>query len=65
MAAEDAAALMGMTRRQPWFYRQVVINMAKVIVPYIPSKTNRRIPIPHDLALYGQCHCIENMFGKL
>jgi len=31
----------------------------------IPSKTNRKAPIPHDRALYRQRHRIENMFGRL
>jgi transposase len=31
----------------------------------IPSKANRKAPIPHDPALYRQRHHIENMFGKL
>ena len=31
----------------------------------IPSRTNRKAPIPHDAALYRQRHKIENMFGKL
>lgn len=31
----------------------------------IPSKTNRKVPIPHDRVLYRQRHRIENMFGKL
>lgn len=35
------------------------------ITPCIPSKTNRKAPIPHDIALYRQCHKVENMFGKL
>ena len=35
------------------------------IVPCIPSKPNRRMPIPHDRTLYRQRHKIENMFGKL
>lgn len=35
------------------------------IAPCIPSKTNRKAPIPHDAALYRQRHKIENMFGKL
>jgi transposase len=35
------------------------------IVPCIPSKTNRKIPIHHDRVLYRQRHKIENMFGKL
>ena len=35
------------------------------ITACIPSKTNRKIPIPHDTVLYRQRHRIENMFGKL
>ena len=35
------------------------------IVPCIPSKSNRKIAIPHDRTLYRQRHKIENMFGKL
>ena len=33
--------------------------------PRIPSKTNRKISIPHDRTLYHQRHKIENMFGRL
>ncbi len=35
------------------------------ITACIPSKANRKAPIPHDTALYRQRHRIENMFGKL
>ncbi|HJS12961.1 IS5 family transposase [Sphingopyxis sp.] len=35
------------------------------IAPCIPSKVNRKVPIPHDTVLYRQRHRIENMFGKL
>ncbi len=35
------------------------------ITPCIPSKVNRKVPIPHDPVLYRQRHRIENMFGKL
>ncbi|MDE2112072.1 MAG: IS5 family transposase [Alphaproteobacteria bacterium] len=35
------------------------------IAACIPSKANRKIPIPHDRVLYRQRHKIENMFGKL
>ena len=31
----------------------------------IPSKSNRKIPIPHDQTLYRQRHKIENMFGRI
>ena len=35
------------------------------ITPCIPSKANRKAPIPHDATLYRQRHKIENMFGRL
>lgn len=35
------------------------------IAPCIPLKANRKVPIPHDTALYRQCRKVENMFGKL
>lgn len=35
------------------------------IVACIPSKRNRKVPIPHDALLYRQRHKVENMFGKL
>ena len=38
---------------------------ARGITPCIPSKANRRVPIPHDRILYRQRHRIENMFGRL
>ena len=31
----------------------------------IPSRINRKIPIPYDQTLYRQSHKIENMFGRL
>ena len=31
----------------------------------IPSKSNRKIHIPHDRLLYRKRHKIESMFGKL
>jgi len=33
------------------------------IAACIPSKTNRKVQIPHDAGLYRQRHKIENMFG--
>jgi transposase len=38
---------------------------ARGIIPCIPSKANRKIPIPHDQTLYRQRHKIENMFGRI
>ena len=35
------------------------------ITPCVPSKTNRKIAIPHDRTLYRQRHKVENMFGRL
>ena len=45
-----------------WF-RQALIKRG--ITACIPSKTNRKIQIPHDRALYRQRHRVENMFGRL
>jgi transposase len=35
------------------------------IAACIPSKLNRKVPIPHDRSFYRQRHKIENMFAKL
>lgn len=35
------------------------------IAACIPSKKNRKQPIPHDKPLYGQRHRVEIMFGRL
>ncbi len=45
-----------------WF-RQALIERG--ITPCIPSKANRKAPVPHDPTLYRQRHKIENMFGRL
>jgi transposase len=45
-----------------WF-REALI--ARGIEACIPSKSNRKIPIPHDKVRYRNRHKIENMFGKL
>lgn len=37
---------------------------ARDIAACIPSKANRKVPIPHDTVLYRKRHRIENMFGK-
>jgi putative transposase len=31
----------------------------------IPSKSNRKLAIPHDPVLYKQRHRIENIFGRI
>jgi transposase len=45
-----------------WF-RQALA--ARKTVACIPSKSNRKVAIPHDPVLYRQRHHIENMFGKM
>ena len=37
----------------------------KKITPCIPSKKNRKRPVPYDKELYKKRHKIENMFAKL
>ena len=37
----------------------------KEISPCIPSRKNRKEPIPHDAELYKSRHKIEAMFGRL
>ncbi len=44
-----------------WFRKA----LAQRITACIPSKKNRKVPIPHDPVLYRQRHKIENMFGRL
>jgi transposase len=38
---------------------------ARSVTACIPSKTNRKVAIPHDAALYRSRHKIEIMFGRL
>ena len=45
-----------------WF-RETLVQ--RKIAPCIPSKSNRKVPIPHDAVLYRQRHKIEIMFGRL
>lgn len=45
-----------------WF-REALAN--RDITACIPSRANRKVPIPHDPVLYKHRHKIENMFGKL
>ena len=35
------------------------------VLPVIPSKANRRQPVPHDRAAYKERNQIERMFNKL
>ena len=45
-----------------WF-RAALAN--RKIAACIPSKSNRKAPIPHDAVLDKQRHRIETMFGRL
>lgn len=38
---------------------------ARHIMPCIPGKKNRKIPIEYDTDLYKKRHKVENMFAKL
>ena len=62
-ALPHATALLGDRGYDANWFRQALID--RDIAPCIPSKTNRKIQIPHDRALYRQRHKIENMFGRL
>ena len=45
-----------------WFRSELI---DKDISPCIPSRKNRKEPIPHDEKLYKDRHKIEIMFGRL
>ena len=62
-ALPPAKALLGDRGYDAGWFRNALAERG--IAACIPSKTNRRIPIPHDRALYRERHKIENMFGKL
>jgi transposase len=62
-ALPRAKAMLGDKGYDADWFRNALIKCG--IVPCIPSKANRKIPIAHDQTLYRQRHKIENMFGKL
>ena len=62
-ALPPATAMLGDRGDDADRFRSALI--AKGITPCIPSKSNRKVPIPHDRPLYRQRHKIENMFGEL
>jgi transposase len=62
-ALPPAKAMLGDRGYDADWFRNALT--ARGITPCIPSKTNRKVQIPHDKALYRQRHKIENMFGKL
>ena len=62
-AMPPAKALLGDRGYDAGWFRNALA--ARGIAPCIPSKSNRKIPIAHDRALYRQRHKVENMFGRL
>ena len=62
-ALPQAKAMLGDRGYDADWFRAALAERG--ITACIPSKTNRKIPIPHDTILYRQRHRIENMFGKL
>ena len=45
-----------------WFRNAL---QSKGVLPCIPSKANRRQPMPYDKILYQQRHKVENLFARL
>jgi transposase len=62
-ALPKAKAMLGDRGYDADWFRDVLATRG--IAPCIPSKANRKVPIPHDRLLYRQRHRIENMFAKL
>ena len=62
-ALPKAKALLGDRGYDADWFRQALA--ARGIAACIPSKTNRKLTIPHERTLYRQRHRIENMFGRL
>jgi transposase len=62
-ALPKAKALLGDKGYDADWFRAALAE--REITACIPSKANRKVPIPHDAALYRQRHKIEIMFGRL
>lgn len=62
-ALPKAKALLGDRGYDADWFRGALAQRG--IAACIPSKTNRKAPIPHDAELYRQRHKIEIMFGRL
>lgn len=62
-AFPKAKVLLGDKGYDADWFREALHN--RKIQACIPSKANRKVPIPHDTVLYKQRHKIENMFSKL
>ena len=58
-----AKALLGDKEYDADWFREALA--ARKIEACIPSKSNRKVHIPHDTVLYRQRHKIEVMFGRL
>ena len=58
-----ATALLGDRGYDADWFRTALAERG--IIACIPSKVNRKAPIPHDTTLYRRRHKIENMFGRL
>ena len=59
---KDKAVLADRGYDADWFRHALT---ERGIAACTPSKTNRKMRIPHDTALYRQRHTVENMSGKL
>jgi len=62
-ALPKANALLGDRGYDAEWFRKALAERG--ITACIPSKRNRKAPIPHDAVLYRQRHRIENMFRRL
>jgi transposase len=62
-AFPKAKALLGDKGYDADWFREALAT--RKIEACIPSKSNRKIHIPHDTILYRQRHKIEIMFGRL
>tara|TARA_R110000787_G_scaffold263392_1_gene369189 strand:+ start:625 stop:975 length:351 start_codon:yes stop_codon:yes gene_type:complete len=62
-AFPKAKALLGDKGYDADWFRDALTE--RKIEACIPSKSNRKIHIPHDTVLYRQRHKIEIMFGRL
>ena len=62
-ALPSAKALLGDKGYDANWFRAALAS--RDIEACIPSKANRKVPIPHDTVLYRQRHKIEIMFGRL
>ena len=62
-ALPKAKTLLGDRGYETDWFRAALAD--RKITACIPSRVNRRAPIPHDTVLYRQRNKIEIMFGRL